>query len=150
MSYFIAFIFRLILNSFLGVLLIIIVVLPLYLKSLPDLDIWHTRILESEFTKETDITSFKGYLDLEQKLFTELEEKINSKLPISQQTRLNRFHKGSLSNPESFDINWNRSFVLPAKSPKAGVLLLHGLSDSPYSLRNIGQHLNNEGAWSWG
>ena len=36
---------------------------------------------------------------------------------------------------------------LPAKEPKAGVVLLHGMSDSPYSLRNLGQRLHASGGW---
>jgi alpha-beta hydrolase superfamily lysophospholipase len=44
-------------------------------------------------------------------------------------------------------VNWNRSFELPVDAPKAGVLLLHGMSDSPYSLRNLGQRFHAAGAW---
>ena len=35
--------------------------------------------------------------------------------------------------------------LLPGK-PKAGVLLIHGLSDSPYSLRSLGERLHAAGA----
>jgi alpha-beta hydrolase superfamily lysophospholipase len=34
---------------------------------------------------------------------------------------------------------------LPHDKPKAGALLLHGLSDSPYSLRNVAQKLHKQG-----
>jgi len=43
-------------------------------------------------------------------------------------------------------VNWNRSFVLPQEEPALGVLLLHGLSDSPYSLKALGERLNGQGA----
>ncbi len=46
----------------------------------------------------------------------------------------------------SWSPNWNRSFELPVDAAKAGVLLLHGMSDSPYSLRHLGQRLNAAGA----
>lgn len=141
------FIFKLLLYGLSGSLFLSLILLFVYVKSLPDLDAWHTQILESEYKQDMDIESFEDYLDLEQRVFTELEEKIVKPLPMSGQTRLNRFYKGSLSSPDTFDINWNRSFVLAAPAPKAGVLLLHGMSDSPYSLRSIGQHLNKKGAF---
>jgi alpha-beta hydrolase superfamily lysophospholipase len=51
-----------------------------------------------------------------------------------------------MSDPNRWKQNWNRTFVLPQAEPRIGVLLLHGLSDSPYSLRNIGQALHAAGA----
>jgi alpha-beta hydrolase superfamily lysophospholipase len=41
--------------------------------------------------------------------------------------------------------NWNRTFELKAPNPRGGVLLLHGLSDAPYSLRSTGLQLHREG-----
>ena len=52
---------------------------------------------------------------------------------------LNRFASGSLSDPNVWQYNWNRTFILePRGTPVGGVLLLHGLTDSPYSLRSVG------------
>jgi alpha-beta hydrolase superfamily lysophospholipase len=41
----------------------------------------------------------------------------------------------------------NRSFELPADKPRGGVLLLHGMSDSPYVLRTLGMKLHEQGYW---
>ena len=58
----------------------------------------------------------------------------------------NRFNPGSLSDPNVWDFNWNRTFVLqPAGDAIGGVLLLHGLTDSPYSLRSFGRALATRG-----
>ena len=62
------------------------------------------------------------------------------------QHRISRYHRGSLSDPNQWARNWNRTFVLERSSPRAGVLLLHGMSDSPYSLRHLGQRLHAAGA----
>ena len=62
------------------------------------------------------------------------------------QHRISRYHRGSLSDPNQWARNWNRTFVLERPSPRAGVLLLHGMSDSPYSLRHLGQRLHAAGA----
>ena len=57
-----------------------------------------------------------------------------------------RFRSGSVANPaRTLAQNWNRSFVLKATQPIGGVLLVHGLSDAPYSLRAIAERLHAEG-----
>ena len=33
------------------------------------------------------------------------------------------------------------------EAPRVGVLLIHGMSDSPYSMRSLGERLHSEGAW---
>lgn len=132
------------LNSFSGAALLILILAPFYIRGLPDLETWHTEILESEYRENSVTQSFEEYLNLEERLFAELEKKIVQ--PLTDKPPLNRFYKGSAAYPDSFDINWNRSFLLPAASPSAGVLLLHGMSDSPYSLRTIGDGLNKKGA----
>ena len=47
----------------------------------------------------------------------------------------------------SYYANWNRSFELETAASRGGVLLLHGMSDSPYSLRTLGETLNQRGYW---
>ena len=68
-------------------------------------------------------------------------------VPAAQGTSINRYSRGSLADPQRWPRNWNRSFVLSTTSPKAAVLLLHGMSDSPYSLHALGEHLNAAGAY---
>ena len=60
-------------------------------------------------------------------------------------TELVRYSRGSAADPQSLDPDWNRTFELTADAPVGGVLLLHGMSDSPYSLRALGQTLNEKG-----
>jgi alpha-beta hydrolase superfamily lysophospholipase len=58
----------------------------------------------------------------------------------------NRYFAGSRSDPGVWDTNWNRTFVIePQGKPVGGILLLHGLTDSPYSLRSIGLALAGRG-----
>ena len=46
--------------------------------------------------------------------------------------------KAARVSPARFAHNWNRSYtLLPQGQPVGAVVLLHGLSDSPYSLRHI-------------
>jgi len=124
------------------------IILYIYLmQSRPELQDWHLIELKHEFSakKSSKITTFSDYLSLEEKLFEELQQKIYQKPSEKKKYQLIRYDTGSLADPTTHDINWNRSFVLPHDNPVAGVLLLHGLSDSPYSLRNIAQSLHKQG-----
>ncbi len=112
----------------------------------PDLSIWHEVELDAEFTAQSELSTLAEYYQLEDKLFEQLEKKVYAKTAQSDTRQVNRFHKGSMSDPEQWPTNWNRSFELTTGSPRAGILLLHGMSDSPYSLRQIGEDLNRAGA----
>jgi alpha-beta hydrolase superfamily lysophospholipase len=122
----------------------------LILESGPDLSIWHRADLDAEFTVESDVSSFSQYLALEDRLFKQLDELVYAEVPRGKRNMINRFSRGSLSDPERWPVNWNRSFVLANEKPTVGVLLLHGLSDSPYSLRALGERLHESGAYVLG
>ncbi len=115
-----------------------------------DLSIWHTVNLDTEFTVESEVENFSDYLRIEDQVFKQLDELVFDQVPTGPQQIINRFSRGSLSNPERWPQNWNRTFKLPSPSPDAGVLLLHGMSDSPYSLKSIGEHLHANNAWVLG
>lgn len=112
----------------------------------PDLSVWHTVELDEEFTTESGVLYFRDYLALEERLFTQLDQKVYARIRHGEKYAINRYNKGSLSDPNHWPTNWNRSFEMPGTQPVAGVLLLHGLSDSPYSLRRLGKTLSESGA----
>ncbi len=129
-----------------GALLVFVVVFVRYLEDQPDLDVWHTAELDEEFTEDSDVDSLVGYLALEERLFRQLDEQVYARIPADERRLINRYHKGSFSDPARWTPDWNHSFVLPAETPKAAVLLLHGMSDSPYSLRHLGERFHDAGA----
>ena len=136
-----------------GLLFSLAVGLIVYINILerrPDLSIWHHVDLDEEFIEESDVTSFNQYLALEDRLFKQLDELVYAEVPRGNSNVINRFSRGSLSDPGRWPVNWNRSFVLANEQPAAGVLLLHGLSDSPYSMRALGERLHKSGAWVLG
>lgn len=130
-----------------GAVAALLLIFVLYANNKPDLELWHTTFLESEFTAQTGLKTLDEYRALEDRLFDELQEKIISRLPPEKSSLINRFTPNSLANPDRWPRNWNRTYELEAKEPSAGILMLHGLSDSPYSLRSLGTHLNAAGAW---
>ena len=113
----------------------------------PELMPWHTEILDSEYGDENakDIRSLEDYLTLEEAVFRELDQRIYVQSRTGPEQALERYSPGSLADPQQRQPNWNRSFELPGDSRSGGVLLLHGMSDSPYSLRALGETLQQHG-----
>ena len=110
---------------------------------------WHTEWLTAEFTagKADEVRSFQDYLALEDRLLAQLEEQVVGVTETGPAHALVRYSDGSVANPKSQPVNWNRSFELPAPAPVGGVLLLHGMTDSPYSLRALGETLRQRNHW---
>jgi alpha-beta hydrolase superfamily lysophospholipase len=130
-----------------GVFITALVVFVYVLDSRPDLSVWHLADLDEEFTTRSDVSDFNDYLALEDRLFEQLDALVYAEVPQGPENRINRYSRGSLSDPGRWPVNWNRTFELRQKEPEAGVLLLHGLSDSPYSMRALGERLHEHGAW---
>jgi alpha-beta hydrolase superfamily lysophospholipase len=88
-----------------------------------------------------------GYLERESELFADLERRLAAATHASAEDRpFDRHVRGSRSDPARQARDWNRSFVLePEGEPVGGVLALHGLSDSPYSVRAFAERLAAEG-----
>jgi len=138
---------RRVLLSLFGALLVIIVLGVLELNNRPDLSVWHETVLDEEFRADAGLKTFDEYLELEERLFNQLDREIHQKIEKQDERAINRYFRGSHSHPDRWPTNWNRSFVMPVDKPAIGVLLIHGMSDSPYSLRSIGELLHDRGAY---
>lgn len=111
--------------------------------------IWHTFAPTRELTAEDlgpggSVRDLDAYLAAEAALFAEVHDELARHTP--ELPAHSRFLPTSRTHPSRFPRDWNRTFVLePAATPRGDALLLHGLSDSPYSLRTIGEMLAAEG-----
>ena len=141
---------RLLFYGAIGVVLTLLVVFVQYLDGRADLDVWHQVDLDQEFTTKSGLESFSEYLELEDRLFAQLDELVYAQTGLVGHDEFNRYKRGSLSDPGRWSPNWNRSYELPVDAPKASVLLLHGLSDSPYSLRSLAERLQKAGVHTLG
>ncbi|MHC4827593.1 MAG: alpha/beta hydrolase [Planctomycetota bacterium] len=137
---------RIVVYGLVGALLMAITLVVVVLERRPDLGPWHTVHLDEEFTADAPVESFDEYLALEERLFTQLDAAVYSAVPTGGPNRLDRYHRGSHADPGRWPTNWNRTFQFAAAEPRAGVLLLHGMSDAPYSMRSLGQSLHAHGA----
>jgi len=130
-----------------GAVTMLAVVFVVLLENRPDLKIWHKTELDAELTDKARVSNFPDYLELEDRLFEQLETGVVERIDAADRRLFNRYYRDSLSSPDRWPNNWNRSFELVTDAPRAGVLLLHGMSDSPYSLRALGMDLHRAGAW---
>jgi alpha-beta hydrolase superfamily lysophospholipase len=128
-----------------GATVVLLVGGVLYLDARPDLDVWHTAELDLQFTVDSPIDTFEAYRKNEDRLFLQVQEEVYAKVAPEPRNPINRFQRGSLSDPTSYPQDWNRSFEIAAPEAPAGILLLHGLSDSPYSMRSLALRLRAEG-----
>ena len=113
---------------------------------LPELEPWHRLELKEEFRAgRTDVSSFDDYLRLEERLFAELRARVIDDPRAADPYTLGRYHPGSAPCRLSLETPYNRSYELAPADPRGAVLLVHGLSDSPYSMRALAETFYAEG-----
>jgi alpha-beta hydrolase superfamily lysophospholipase len=117
---------------------------------LPDLQPWHRLIPEAEIrAKDIDERfTLADYLKREAAVFAEVRGRIEDPLPAEQAQMANRYARGSRSSPARLDRDYNRTFEVEPRDLRGGALLLHGLTDAPYSMRAIAQQLETDGYYS--
>jgi len=116
-------------------------------RRLPDLEPWH-RIVPPDF-RAGDLTpqsTLANYLAKEDAAFRVVHEQIEQRLDPAWRVPANRYNTEGVSYPGRLGTDWNRSQVLsPAGDATGGALLVHGLTDAPYSMRAIGEDLRARG-----
>ena len=104
----------------------------------PPLEIWHTYIPEELSVDALDQSEWADYMAHEAGIFDGLSQDVSQALDADDHTPFNRYFSQSPLYPDSFAQDWNRSYTLePVGPPQGAVVLLHGLTDSPYSLRHV-------------
>jgi len=138
--------FLLVLGSLLtGALLTVLVTYLLALNRWPDLEPWHRMVPKQELRADSseDDWTLDRYLRLEEELFSEVVRELE--VEGVDRTDWSRFNPLSPTNPTTFAVNWNRTFVLEPEAPRGFAVLVHGLSDSPYSMRPLASILHRLG-----
>jgi alpha-beta hydrolase superfamily lysophospholipase len=112
----------------------------------PPLDPWHTYVPHDWHAADIDKADWPAYLKAEEAVFREVRANVVDKLDEEARTPGNRYYAGSPIYPGRFAQDWNRSYILEPDGPAVGaVVLLHGLTDSPYSLRHIARAYRDRG-----
>lgn len=112
----------------------------------PPLEPWHKLVPDELSAEQLDNSDWPAYLRAEQQAFVEVKQEVTDKLDAQERIPLNRYYDRSPIYPEHFAQDWNRSYeLMPAGKPVGAVVLLHGLTDSPYSLRHIAEDYRQRG-----
>lgn len=112
----------------------------------PALHRWHTWIPHELIVEQLDKAGYADYLNAENQLFDEMKQQVSDKPEAEDKTPLNRYYSGSVIYPGHFTQDWNRSYILrPMGTPRGAVVLLHGLTDSLYSLRHVAEAYRQQG-----
>jgi len=112
----------------------------------PALEVWHTYVPRELDAEAIDKTDWNGYLAKEARILDDLRREVSQKLTSGERVPINRYFEGSPVYPPHFSQDFNRSFVLePDGAPRGVVVLLHGLTDSPYSQRHIARLYRDRG-----
>jgi alpha-beta hydrolase superfamily lysophospholipase len=115
--------------------------------TLADLHAWHSIVLREEAGERNPAAfeSFEAYRRQEERLFAELRERIYA-APQADTSTLGRYNPRSVVAGLALETPYNRSYELaPAGEPRGSVLLMHGLSDSPYAMRGIAEVFQSVG-----
>ena len=130
-----------------GIVLVVLLAVRVYLSQQgPELHLWHTWRADEMSVREMDNADFARYIARENAIFADLDNTVTAKTEGEERTPLNRYYRQSLVWPGQFTPDANRSFVLmPAGKPRGAVVLLHGLTDSPYSVRRLAVNYQQHG-----
>jgi alpha-beta hydrolase superfamily lysophospholipase len=132
------------------VLVTLILVRAFASRRLPGLEHWHRSVPRGEFHALTAgrNVGFEEYVAIENRLFERLRDYAVSPDDLGGRSRLIRYVRGGPMDPETFEHNWNRTTELVPEEINGGVLLLHGLSDSPYSMRSLAEMFRDRGFYA--
>lgn len=117
----------------------------------PDLSEWHRFVPRTEVTASELDESFTldRYRQREDALFAEVQTHLDARsgTPDAPVT-WNRFVATSPSAPSRAPQDWNRTFEVVPPTIRAGALLIHGLTDAPYSMRALADDLHARGVYA--
>lgn len=121
-------------------ILVIYIASALLSRQHPALAPEHSVVFASEFEASMEAaTDWSAYLEIEKQLAAELSEQVPAAgRPASA---VDRYGQNSHTNPERYDGNWNHSFEMRAGNPQGVAVLVHGLTDSPYSMLSSAEAL---------
>lgn len=104
----------------------------------PPLSLWHTEVPRELDADAIDAADWAAWMKAEDAVIATVRTRVTDQLPAADRVFANRFSANSPMNPAHLAKDWNRTqVVMPDGAPRGAVVLLHGLTDSPYSLRHV-------------
>jgi alpha-beta hydrolase superfamily lysophospholipase len=116
-------------------------------RRLPDLATWH-RLVPRDL-RAADVTAkstLADYLAIEETAFRTVRDQIEQRLDAGERLPANRYNPDGFAHPTRLGTDWNRTQALsPSGEAIGGALMVHGLTDSPYSMRTLGEEFRSRG-----
>lgn len=110
------------------------------------LELWHTFVPHELTVEQIDAADWAQYVSAEERIFAEVRTEVSDRLDPASRNASDRYFVDSPVFPGNFANDWNRSYIMkPVGEPMGAVVLLHGLTDSPYSLRHIALRYHADG-----
>ena len=107
----------------------------------PPLSPWHTKAPADATSAEIDAMDWPQWMARENAVFAQVQAEIVAPLPADARQPQNRYWADAPMHPAALATDWNRSFTLESASPPRGAaVMLHGMTDAPYSLRHVARH----------
>ena len=119
-------------------------------RRLPDLELWH-RVAPAREVRAADVTAaftLSDYLAREEEVFSEVARDVSVRVGSRDASAPNRFVTASVSSPTRQPFDGNRTFERVPARIRGGALLLHGLTDAPYSLHAVADLLASQGIYA--
>ena len=119
--------------------------------SLPDLQPWHHLVsdLEPRASEITPTFTLEAYLEREEAVFREMRDQVETVVTDGANPAIpNRYVTASRSHPDRLGSPWNRTSLLAVPTPRGGALMIHGLTDSPYSMRALAERMHAAGYYT--
>ena len=120
-------------------------------SSLPDLQPWHHLVsdLEPRASEITPSFTLEAYLEREEAVFREVRDQVDAVVTKGANPVVpNRYVTASRSHPDRLGSPWNRTSLLTVSAPRGGALMVHGLTDSPYSMRALAERMHAAGYYT--
>ena len=115
-------------------------------QRLPDLQPWHRYAPADATARDLENATLADYLRREDIVFREVGNRIEHTSAGSAPAPANRYDRRSRSSPSRLESDANRTYeIVPAGEVVGGALLVHGLTESPYSMRALGETLKASG-----
>jgi alpha-beta hydrolase superfamily lysophospholipase len=114
----------------------------------PDLKPWHQLVPHDVHAAELgDGFTLDQWLRREAEVFGQVAAMENG-LEAADRTPVNRYFPSSRTHPSRLARDWNRTVELEPSELRGGAVLVHGLTDSPYSMRAVAELLREQGFYS--
>jgi len=131
-----------------SVLLIVIITISIIVfraydsRDLPSLKAWHLNKPSPELLLNNDYSTFEYFVAADKQYISDNFKKIES----TDYDIFERYNPNSVNYPLNAKIDYNASFIMdPGANTKGIIVLIHGLSDSPYHMRDIAKRFYGDG-----